>query len=352
MKNLVEFPDPKTIEAEAAAWIARLDRGKLSEEECAAVREWICRSPEHYSTISRFADIWSDLDGLVEILNEVEPDTSIREVHPGPQPMIRFTPARVAVIASIIIAVAIGIFFSDGGNFRAGTTPASTWQASYLTAIGEQQTVSLQDGSRVQLNTDTAVNVDFDDLQRKVRLVKGEALFDIIHDQSRPFLVYAGTNVIRAVGTAFVVKLIEDEIEVTIKEGRVELKSIKDDRQNRLENELTIASAVLDAGQTVKLNKEIQILQEITEEEIDRKLAWREGLLIFTGEPLGDVVNEISRYTPIKFFIDDPELGQLRIGGRFRIGETNAMLEVLETGFGISINRVSNDLVYLNARSQ
>lgn len=352
MKNLVEFPDPKTIEAEAAAWIARLDRGKLSKEECAAVREWIRRSPEHYSTISRFADIWSDLDGLAEILDEVEPDTSIREVHLPPQPMIRFTPARVAAFASIIIAVVIGIFFSDGGNFRAVTIPASTWQVSYLTAIGEQQTVSLLDGSRVQLNTDTAVNVDYDDLQRKVRLVKGEALFDIIHDQSRPFLVYAGTNVIRAVGTAFVVKLIEDEIEVTITEGRVELKSIKDDTQNRLENELTIASAVIDAGQTVKLNKEIQILQEITEEEIDRKLAWREGLLIFTGEPLGDVVNEISRYTPINFFIDDPELGQLRIGGRFRIGETNAMLEVLETGFGISVNRVSNDLVYLNARSQ
>ena len=352
MKNLVEFPDPNTIEAEAAAWIARLDRGKLSGEECAAVREWIRRSPEHYSTISRFADIWSDLDGLAEILDEVEPDASIREVHPGPQPMVRFTPARVAVIASIIIAVVIGALFSNTGNFRAVPTPDSKWQASYVTTIGEQQTVTLRDGSRVQLNTDTAVNIDFDDRQRKVRLVKGEALFEIIHNQTRPFLVYAGTNVIRAVGTAFVVKLIENEIEVTIREGRVELKSIKDASQNRVGNELIIASAVIDAGQTVKVNKEIQTLQEIATEEIDRKLAWRDGLIIFSGEPLDQVVEEISRYTSVSFVVTDPELNTLRIGGRFKIGETDAMLEVLETGFGVNVNRVSNDLVYLTADSR
>lgn len=352
MKNLVEFPDHKTIEAEAAAWIARLDRGRLSEEERAAVREWVGRSPEHYAIISRFADIWSDLDGLAEILDEVQPDTSIREVRRGSQLTIWFTSERVVVFASIIIAVVIGVLFNDGGNFRAVTTPESAWQASYLTTIGEQQTVTLRDGSRVQLNTDTVIDIDFDDRHRKVRLVKGEALFEIIHNQSRPFLVYAGTNVIRVVGTSFVVKLIGEEIEVTIKEGRVELKSLDDDTQNRLKTELTIASAVFDAGQTVKLNKEIQTLQEIVTEEIDRKLAWRDGLIIFSGEQLDQVVEEISRYTPVKIVITDPELNMLRIGGRFKIGETDAMLEVLETGFGVNVNRISKDLVYLAADSR
>ena len=352
MKNLVEFPDHKTIEAEAAAWIARLDRGGLSEEECVAVRDWISRSPEHYATISRFAGIWGDLDGLAEILDEMKLHPSIREVHRGPQPIIRFTPARVGVVASIVIAIVIGVLFSNGENFRAVTTPASSWHAAYMTAIGERQTVILRDGSRVLLNTDTVINIDFDDRQRKVRLVKGEALFEIIHNQTRPFLVYAGMNVIRAVGTAFVVKLIEDEIEVTIQEGRVELKSIKDDTQNRVGNELTIASAVIDAGQTVKVNKELQTLQEIETEEIDRKLAWRNGLIIFSGEPLDQVIEEINRYTPVKFVIAEPDLNMLRIGGRFKIGETDAMLEVLDTGFGVNVNRVSNDLIYLTADTQ
>ena len=350
---LVEFSDRKTIEGEAAAWIARLDRGELSEEERTAVQEWVGRSPEHYALISRLAGIWSDLDGLAEILEEVKPHTPARGARQGPQPTIWFTPARVGMVfAAIIIAVVIGALFSNSINHRTVTTQESSWQASYLTAIGKQQTVALRDGSRVQLNTDTIIYVDVDGQRRKVRLVKGEALFEVMHDQSRPFLVYVGTNVIRAVGTAFVVKLIQDEVEVTIKEGRVELKSLIDDTQNRSKKELIIASTVIDAGQTVKLNKEIQTLKEIATEEIDRKLAWRDGLIIFSGEPLSYVVEEISRYTPIKFVITDPELSLLRIGGRFKIGETDAMLEVLETGFGVNINRVSNDLVYLGADFQ
>ena len=346
---LVEFPDSKTVEAEAAAWIARLDRGGLSDEECTAVREWISRSPEHYASISRLADVWSDLDGLAEILDEAKPPAPVQEVRRGSHLTGWLTPARAALFAAITTAVVIGVFFSNTHHYQTVTIHGSSWQASYLTAIGEQQTVTLRDGSLVQLNTDTIIDVDFDERRRKVRLVKGEALFEIVHDQSRPFQVYAGTNVIRAVGTAFVVKLTGDEIEVTIKEGRVELKSLKDETQGRSNKELTIASALIDAGQTVRLTREIQTLQEIVAEEIDRKLAWTEGLIIFSGEPLNDVVEEISRYTPIRFVITDPEIGRLRIGGRFKIGETDAMLEVLKTAFGVSIEQVGSDLVHLGA---
>lgn len=352
MTNLLEFPDHKIIEAEAAAWIARLDRGELSEKERAAIREWIGRSPEHYAQISRLAGTWSDLDGLADIPGEADAHTPVRKVHQSSQSTIWLTPARAMVFAVLSIAVVTGILFNNSDNYRTVPVQGPSWQASYLTAIGKQQTAVLQDGSRVQLNTDTIIDIDFDDRQRKVRLVRGEALFEILHDQSRPFLVYVGTNVIRAIGTAFVVKLTEDEVEVTIKEGRVELKSLKDNTQSRSKKELIIASAVIDAGQTVKLNKEIQTLQEIATEEIDRKLAWRDGLIIFSGEPLGHVVEEISRYTSIKFVITDPELSTLRIGGRFKIGEADAMLEVLETGFGVNINRVSNDLVYLSTDFQ
>ena len=347
-----EFSDHKRIEAESAAWIARLDRGELSNKERVDLREWIGRSPEHYALINRLAGIWNDLDDLAEILAEVEPHIPTRGTHERPRLITWFLPARVTVFAAIIITIVIGILLNNSDDYRSVPVQESLWQASYLTDVGKQQTAALRDGSQVQLNTDTIIDVDFDNRQRKVRLVKGEALFEVIRDQSRPFLVYVGTNVIRAVGTAFVVKLIEDEVEVTVKEGRVELKSLKDDTVNRSEKELTIASSVIDAGQTVWLNKEIQTLQEIEIEEIDRKLAWRDGLIIFSGEPLSNVVEEISRYTPIKFVITDPEIGLLRIGGRFKIGETEAMLEVMETGFGVNINRVSGDLVYLGTDFQ
>ena len=152
------------------------------------------------------------------------------------------------------------------------------------------------------------VNIDFNDRQRKVHLVKGEALFEVVPDESRHFMVYAGSNVIYVMGTAFTVKLMEDQVEVTIREGRVEIKPLLNAVQKHSDKELNINSTILKAGQTVIINEKIRLLKEIESEEIDRKLAWSKGLVIFSGEPLSYVIEEISRYAPIKFVITAPEL--------------------------------------------
>lgn len=349
MNDSIELPDPNTIEAEAAEWIARLDRGDLSEEECVALREWIGRGPEHYAMLYRFAGIWSGLDGLEDILEDVKAPASVKRLH---REQRWLTPIKAAVFTVSIISVIVGVFFSSSNHFRATPVERWSWQASYITGIGEQQTITFQDGSRTQLNTDTMVNIDFNERQRKVHLVKGEALFEVGPDESRHFMVYAGSNVIYVMGTAFTVKLMEDQVEVTIREGRIEIKPLLNDAQKHPDKELNINSTILKAGQTVIINEKIRLLKEIESEEMDRKLAWSEGLVIFSGEPLSYVIEEISRYTPIKFVITDPELSRLRVGGRFKIGETAALLEILETGFGVNIKRVGNDLVYLSSGIQ
>ena len=346
MKVSKESPDPTTIEAEAADWIARLDHGGLSQGECLALREWIGRSPEHYAMIYRFAGIWSGLDGLKDILEEVKAPASVRRLHSEQAWMI---PLRAGLFTVFMISVIAGIFFTNSKHFRSSVVEVPSKQASYTTGIGEQQTVIFQDGSRTQLNTDTMIVIDFNDQYRKVHLVKGEALFEIVSDESRPFLVYAGANVIYALGTAFIVKLLKDQVEVTIREGRIQIKPLPDYAQKHSDRNLSIPSTILKAGQAVIINEKIRLLKDIEVEEIDRKLAWSEGLIIFSGEPLSYVVEEISRYTPVKFVITDPELSELRIGGRFKIGETATLLAILETGFGIDINRAGNNLVYLSS---
>lgn len=344
MKGSIEAPNPNHIEAEAADWIARLDRGGLSEEERISLREWVASSPAHYAQLDRFAAIWKDLDGLADILEETVPAGTAGKDQGKPRWM---PPVTGAVITVVIIAIVIDALLrhqQDSGPSVGGPSA----QASYLTQIGEQRTVTLQDGSLTRLNTDTIINVDFDERYRRVHLVKGEALFEIVPSVSWPFLVYAGSNVIHVMGTAFVVKLVEDQIEVTIKEGQVELKSFHDGAQDRQDKKMSLFSTVLKTSQTAIINRKNHVLKHNTKEEIERKLAWRDGLIIFSGEPLSQVVEEISRYIPVKFVITDPELSGVQIGGRFRIGDTAAMFEILETGFGINISRAGNNLVYLS----
>ena len=345
MKDFIKVTNPNTVEAEAAGWIARLDRGGLSEDDRLALREWLDRSPEHYESLSRFAAIWKELDGLADILGETGAPVPACEAE-RKQRWLTLFPG--AVITAVIFALVSGIFIFNNDYFRPVSLEGQPAQVSYLTAIGEQRTITLQDGSLTQLNTDTVINVDFDDQYRRVHLVKGEALFEIAPKASWPFLVYAGTNVIHVISTAFVVKMVEDQVEVTIKEGRVELKSFHGDTQYDQDKNMWLFSTVVNSSQTAIINRKKHVLKQNTQEEIERKLAWLDGLIIFSGEPLSRVVEEISRYIPVKFVITDPELNRVRIGGRFRIGDTASMLDNLETGFGVNIIRSGNNLVYLS----
>ena len=345
MKDFIETAIPNTVGAEAADWIARLDRGGLSEDEHLALREWVARSPKNFALLNRFAAIWKDLDGLADMLEETEPPVTANS---GKRKLRRLTLLPGAAITVVIIAVVIGVFFVHNDYFRSVSPEGQPAQVSYLTAIGEQRTVTLQDGSRTQLNTDTVINVDFDDQYRRVHLVRGEALFEITPKVSWPFLVYAGTNVIHVISTAFVVKMVKEQVEVTIKEGRVELKSFHGGTRNEGNQNMSLFSTVVNTSQTAIVDRRKHVLKHNTKEEIERKLAWREGLIIFSGEPLNRVVEEISRYIPVKFVITDPELNGVRIGGIFRIGDTAAMLDILETGFDVNISRSGNNLVYLS----
>jgi transmembrane sensor len=220
------------------------------------------------------------------------------------------------------------------------------------TRLGEQKPALLTDLSKVLLNTDSQLEVDYSAKQRRIHLLKGEAYFEVKHDVTRPFLVYAGRNIVRAVGTAFTVRLNKAGVEVIVTQGNVKLSSLEDGTATPAKDLPSSAIRVADvaAGQRAVISEQVESIQPIAPIDIERKLSWREGVLAFSGEPLEQVVAEVRRYTPVTIVISDPAIRNLRIGGYFKVGETDAMLQALETSFGIRINRVNDHLVYLAAK--
>jgi transmembrane sensor len=338
MSKVAQFPTARQIEVEACAWIAQLDGNTLSQEDLTAFREWISRSPQHAQEIKRLSALWSDLNVMTELAVPVKDNRNTA----SDKLLLRAVFALV-----VVLSIAETVFY-----FRP-QTPAAALDALYSTRIGEQKPVTLADGSKVLLNTDSRIQVDYGAQQREVHLLQGEAYFEVAHNAERPFLVYAGTNIVRAVGTAFTVYLKKQDVEVVVTEGAVEVSAAANGGVGSAARNLiepTTKLADIKAGQRAAFNQEVESIHSVMPLEIKRKLSWREGVLSFSGEPLEQVVAEVSRYTPATIVISDPAIGNIRIGGYFKVGETEALLEALETSFGVRVNRVSDKLVYLAAK--
>jgi transmembrane sensor len=341
MENVAQISNVRQVEAEACAWIAQLDGGEPSQEDLDAFREWIHRSPRHQEEIKRLSAIWGDLNVLTELAVPIKARRRI---------FLYKLNLRVAAIAFTLLFGVIGSAYVLWPVTHIRQVEANT---VFATAIGERKPVTLSDGSKVLLNTDSRVQLEYTPDQRAVRLLQGEAFFEVAHNADRPFLVYAGGNVVRAVGTAFSVHIQKHDVAVVVTEGTVELASVSPragGAQDGLSKPRTIKLVAINAGQGATIDDRVEAIETIKPAEVTRKLSWREGVLSFSGEPLEQVVQEVSRYTPVTIVISDPSIRNVAIGGYFKAGETESMFEALETSFGVRVTRVNDRLVYLAAK--
>lgn len=354
-----ETPD---VTAEACAWIAQLETGELTAADLDAFREWMRRSPRHAVEIKRLAAISKDLNVLTEMTEPLGKAAAhykpiVQQDHP--QPM--FTARRIvalAVAASVIFSV---IFFLP----QTGITPDEPMLIT--TSIGDYQEVELSDGTIVKLNTDSQIEVAYDNKKRKVRLLEGEAFFEVVHDSAWPFYVYAGENYVRVVGTAFVVRLLENDFAVTVMKGRVEVAEttmLADDtkwglssqkKENPIDTRIAhLQPITLEAGQSIVISamQEVNPIVTLSERDLQRALSWQEGLHDFSSTPLEEVVREMSRYSPLEIEIADQALRNLEFGGIFRTGETQPLFDALQASFGIDVEYVGDNKVRLTLASQ
>ena len=353
MTNLWD-KSPKTtisdnVEAEALAWIAQLDGDNISEKDLDAFREWVSRSPAHASEIRKLNLFWDELNILTNMAEPIaQADALSRQLRRESTRKWRYGMGGMVAVAMLAGIFILPVFYRQNvPDQQPIETTSVQIPKIYKAEIGEQQTHTLPDGTVVILNTDSHIEVDFLEDQRRVRLLHGEVLFDVTHDPTRPFLVFAGDGIVRAVGTAFSVRLNGDRVDVVVSKGSVELSSVRPESTKKMINDtLKIASiGIVKAGNAAQIENLSATIETMTENDIRAKLSWQNGLITFRGETLEEVIQEISRYTELDIQLRNPELKNLRLGGVFKSGDLDGLYAILKTNFGISTTIVDNKVI-------
>jgi transmembrane sensor len=347
MSNVVFLESESKLQEQAGIWIAKLDRG-LSDAERDELQAWLAENERHQNALFELAKVWDQMDVLAEIagLFPLERRSSL--------------PPRTWRIAAMfaLVAVVSGFTFSsiDWPRVAANAIGVFTHRAlvdTYQTKVGEQKTVQLPDHSVITLNTDTLVRVNYTDTERKLELVRGEANFKVAKDHYRVFTVKVAENEFKAVGTAFNIRMGSIRgIELTVTEGRVKVIAPVATETVRPENNLEkpVATEIMvDAGKEVVVIQATQTIEPVSPSKMEAALAWQSGALMFDGDPLEQVIQEISRYATTKFVIADEGIKQTPVTGYFKIGDIDGLIAALRANFAIDVDK-EGQTVLLTAR--
>jgi transmembrane sensor len=342
MSDIVKLRTRAEIEEEAAVWTWRLDAGTLSGADRQAYEAWLRQDARHRRAIEEFSTVWQALDGLAEAKREEK----IATFTAAQRRPVQWTRHRwwLAAAAATLIAIAGAFWLREGSEIQ-----------TLSTAVGQERSVTLADGSVVWLNTNTILETDLSRRLRQIYLRKGEAHFQVAHDRSRAFLVHAGDAVVRAVGTEFEVRLRSDQhVDVMVNEGRVEVQAAAVPALPAAEPRSRVAVVptvrALSAGQALSTANADYAVTPISAAQLSSSLAWREGAIVFDGEPLSEAIAEIERYTDARIIVTDAHTAALPVGGRFRADDVQGFFDGLQAALPVSIRRTSDGLVYIDPR--
>lgn len=324
-------------EQAAAAWLLRQDAGPWTERDAAAFEAWLAQSAGHRAAYYRFKGAWQEAGRLGALLGPgaVPPDAAA--VVDAADVAARKRPRRrlpgLAVAAGVVCAVGLAAL-----AYLLVLPPSDV----YATRVGAMETVSLPDGSRLTLNTDSRLRIDMDANGRRVRLRHGEAFFEVAKDPLRPFVVEAGDKRIIAVGTAFSVRRSGSDVRVVVSEGRVRVETAGGPAQ-------VLQAPLLDAGMIASTQGDAVLVQARSPAEIAQNLSWRTGQLVFRDTPMAEAVAEFNRYNTRKLVIEDAAVGGLRVGGIFRATQLDTFVSLVQQGFPVQA-RAEEDRIVLTAR--
>jgi transmembrane sensor len=328
------------IEQTAADWLARRDGATWSDDDAQQLHAWVKASTAHKVAFLRLQSTWQRADRLGSLRAPATPPRATPST-PAQMPMHThlpdaaelLPPRRHALRAPMRIAAAL-LLAAGAGALWMKTQPR---EQQYATAVGKSRTVSLADGSRLQLNTNTRLSVDFSQPRRRfVQLGQGEAFFDVAHDKSRPFVIDAGSRRITVLGTRFSVRRDGDQVAVTVVEGRVRVDPV-------LSRELE-APAILSSNDEARAAPDHVRVVHRSDTQVANDLAWREGELVFNQQTLAEAAQAFNRYNARQLVIADSKVGQIRIGGRFDADNVQGFARLLHQGFGLTVTDHGNDI--------
>lgn len=301
---------------EAAEWYFRRDAGSLTPEDEVAFERWLA-VPANRAAFDTIGATWDSLGQVPR---------SVAAAGQGPVVRPAFVRRAMSIAAAIAVIFAIGY----------GLDLPMRFQADLYAATGETKTMALDDGSRVVLNTASAIAIDYSHDVRRIRLLRGEAIFTVAKDASRPFLVDAGGGQARALGTAFAVReegggatvtVIESHVAVSYPAGVTPAVELSPDEA------VHFSTAGLGVVQAVNA---------------DTETAWRRGKLIFVNRRLGSVIAELNRYYPGRIQITNGSIGNHLVSGVFDTGEPLRALDAIEGSLGLRSTRLTDYLILLH----
>ncbi|KMO43536.1 iron dicitrate transport regulator FecR [Methylobacterium tarhaniae] len=302
--------DEDPIDEAAAGWVVRLSSTDATEADRAAFEAWHAADPAHEAAYAEMHALWHRLGHL-----------------PSPAPGTRRRRARTGP-ACLAVALVLGAALA----YRAGL--ADWLRADLWSGVGEIGHATLADGSRVDLNTGTALALHFTGTERRVALLRGEAVFDVAHDPGRPFIVEGGGVSVRAVGTVFFVRADGASQPVGVAEGRVEVT----ESGRRLQ---------VSAGEAVRA--QAGAAPAVVKADVARATAWRDGRLIVSGERLSDVLAELARYRRGRILLLDAKAGERRVTGAFDPRNTDDALDALAASLSLRVTRLTPLMVLVGS---
>jgi transmembrane sensor len=322
--------DLDVIYTEAAAWVVRLHGDDPPAPALrAAFAAWQAQSPACEVAFERELAAWETFDRARALRSAAaRPDADFLAPPSAPRPV-----SRRWATAAAILALAGGMGLADA-YFSA---PA------YATGIGERRTVVLEDGTRVELNTDTRIVVRYHENGREVELSRGEALFDIASDQ-RPFVVVTKTARLYAASSVINVRLRPKATAVLVKQGAVSLRPLP-----AMESQSAGISRGSDftAGTQAEVDGPRVQIASVSTDEVNRVLAWRHDAIDLHGQTLGEAVAEFNRYNRRQLEVSDPSIGRLRLGGYFENHDVDGFVRALGSAFKIRAVKRDDGVVQL-----
>ncbi|AYD04579.1 transmembrane sensor (plasmid) [Neorhizobium sp. NCHU2750] len=314
----------------ALDWFFRLQGEPGNRDLAARFEAWRVADPSHQKAFEAVGEAW-ELPEAEEVARNIAEQISGAEV-PEPANVVPLRRPRRAILpwlgaAAAAILLAIGVQQYPALRIQ--------WEADYITDAGVQREVALPDGSKVILNTDTAIAVDFEGTKRSVRLLKGEAYFDVVHNPSRPFDVTAAFSQVEVKGTAFSVHRDDDEDAVALERGHVEVTSLGDPSEK----------VDLEPGQAITASaSDISTVRSI---DGAVAFAWLKGQVVFQDQSFKSVLHDLQRYYGHAVVRTGSAFDDVKVNGRYRLDDPELAIRSLATTVGASVTRLPGGILIL-----
>lgn len=307
-----------TVRDDAARWFVRLQEPAIDADEQQRFDAWLNQHPQHRDEFQLLQGLWSAADLLptprLKALVETPPTRRER------RPMLRYA------VAASVLAVALGLGLFSGLNHPGG------YRAEFATALGERKHVALPDGSVIDLNSRSRLQVRYEKDRRVIELSEGEAMFSVAHDTARPFVVETGIGKVTVTGTRFDVRRDIAQTRVAVEQGTVKVQG-----RDAADDQFINLTAGL--GTSVDAQGKVAAAYAVNAAELT---AWRSGKLVFNNASLSEVVAEVSRYREKPLTVANPTVASLRLTSVFKSDNTDALLKALPSILPVAVRTLAD----------